>query len=81
MNENNIEMYLHCGLCLDELSTGNIQQSPQEYQRIQAGWTKQGIQLVCTRHGSNIIHIDFEGAKHPADTTTPDPNKKKITIN
>lgn len=68
-NSNKILLYLHCGLCLDELAIGNIDKSPMEYQWIQAGWTKEGIQLWCVRHECNILHIDFEGKKHPANTT------------
>jgi len=60
---NQIEAYLHCLQCLEEIPPGV---SPREYQRIQAGWTVQGIQVWCVRHEMNIIHMDFEGQKHPA---------------
>ncbi len=71
-NQNKIELYLHCGLCFDE-KPADI--SPKDYQKIQAGWTKQGIQIWCTRHNVNIIHIDFEGHKHPANTSREVKNK------
>ena len=68
-NDNNIEIYFHCGKCMDEgIPKG---ESPKTHQRIQAGWTIEGIQVWCVRHECNIIHIDFEGTKHPADTSIP----------
>lgn len=68
-NKLNIQAYLHCALCLNELKRDNIPQSPKEYQQIQAGWTPEGLQIWCSRHNCNIIHIDFENQRHPADTT------------
>lgn len=71
-NENNISSYIHCGLCFDEWNNDPIisqNMSPAQYQKIQAGWTKKGLQIWCNRHDCNIIHIDFEGHKHTADTT------------
>ena len=63
-SENNILLYLHCGLCLDE-KPEDI--SPMEYSQIQTGWTKEGLQVWCNRHNCNVVHIDFEGQKHPAN--------------
>lgn len=70
-NENNIQMYLHCGKCLEEWKK-DIREtliSPKDYQKVQVGWTKEGLQVWCVRHDCNILHVDFEGTKHPADTT------------
>lgn len=64
-----IEAYLHCGKCLDELDKGEIDASPKEYQQIQVGWTVEGLQIWCLRHNCNVVHIDFEGKTHPANTT------------
>jgi hypothetical protein len=63
MLDNNIVQYFHCGLCLDELPAGL---SPSDYQQNEGGWTKDGFQVWCKRHDCNVIHMDFEGAKHPA---------------
>jgi len=60
-----IVSFLHCALCLAEKPRG---QSPKEWARTQAGFTKLGIQIICTRHDVNICHIDFEGQVHPANT-------------
>lgn len=65
-NRNCINLYLHCGKCLKEIPEGT---SPREYQKIQVGWTDRGIQVWCVRHDCNVIHIDFEGQTHPANTT------------
>lgn len=69
MNNNQIEMCIHCALCLAELDSGKIDASPRDYQRIQVGWTKPGLQVWCTRHDVNILHVDFQEVKHPADTS------------
>ena len=62
---NEIKMYHHCRKCLEELPAG---ESPSSYQRISAGWTKRGLQIWCDRHEANIMHVDFEGQTHPANT-------------
>ena len=72
-NLNQIEMYLHCGLCLKELPKDT---SPAEYQDVAVGWTKQGIQVWCNRHQANMLHIDFEGQTHPANTTRSEIGQK-----
>jgi hypothetical protein len=72
--DNNIQMFMHCTLCLDE-RPANI--TPKEWSDTQAGWTRQGIQVWCNRHNCNILHIDFEGFKHPASTNRiPLPGEK-----
>jgi hypothetical protein len=58
-------MYFHCGRCMDELPDDT---SPQEYSRLELGWTKLGLQVWCIRHDLNVMHIDFQGQKHPANT-------------
>jgi hypothetical protein len=63
--DNKIESFFHCGLCINEMPAGT---SPQEFAELECGWTALGFQVWCKRHGVNVIHIDFEGAKHPANT-------------
>lgn len=58
-----IKMYFHCALCIEELPEGT---SPQEYRHTESGWTEKGFQVWCLRHNANIVHMDFEGHKHPA---------------
>ena len=65
-NTNEIIHYHHCSLCMDELPPNT---SPAEYARYQSGFTPRGIQVWCTRHDVNIMHVDFEGQKHPANLT------------
>jgi hypothetical protein len=63
-----ISAYIHCGLCLAEKPDGV---SPAGYSRLEIGWTPHGLQVWCRRHNCNVMHIDFEGQKHPADTSRP----------
>lgn len=67
-SELSISAYMHCRLCLEELPEGV---SPMEFSRTQAGFTELGLQVWCNRHNCNICHIDFEGARHPANLTGP----------
>lgn len=62
---NEIRQFFHCSLCIEELPAG---ESPQGYRRLDVGWTKLGLQVWCTRHDANVVHVDFEGAKHAANT-------------
>lgn len=71
-NDNQIQAFLHCGLCVEEVKAEMAQYvhvSPRDYARLAVGWTPDGLQVWCNRHDCNVIHIDFEGKKHPADTT------------
>lgn len=61
--ENQVQLYLHCRLCIKELPKG---ESPSSYSRTQAGWTARGLQVWCARHDVNVLNIDFEGQQHPA---------------
>jgi hypothetical protein len=65
-NENKIVHFMHCSLCLKELPKG---QSPREYAQLEVGFTKEGVQVWCKRHEANVMHVDFEGCKHPANTS------------
>lgn len=65
-NENAIVLYLHCGLCLNEKPNGV---SMREYGQLEIGTTDLGFQVWCKRHECNVVHIDYEGATHPANTT------------
>lgn len=65
-SSNEIKMFMHCGLCLEERPP-NL--SPREWASLEVGWTVLGLQVWCKRHECNVIHIDFEGQKHPANLT------------
>lgn len=66
MNTLQITAYMHCALCSAELLAGV---SAQQFRQLDVGWTEKGFQVWCTRHHVNVMHVDFQGAKHPADTT------------
>lgn len=61
---NEIAMYCHCGMCIAELPSG---ESPQSYAQLEVGWTKLGLQVWCKRHDVNVMHVDFQKIKHPAN--------------
>lgn len=58
-NTNEITAYMHCAQCIKE----GLAQS------IEAGWTSLGFQVWCRTHDCNIVHVDFEGERHPANLT------------
>lgn len=65
-----IILFLHCPRCIEELHSGNVcNHSPESYARLSIGSTPYGIQVWCVRHDINVAHIDFEGHKHPANTS------------
>jgi hypothetical protein len=61
-NERAIVLFFHCTLCADDPS-GPL---PSD---IECGWTTLGFQVWCRRHDCNIIHVDFQGNKLPANLT------------
>jgi len=65
-NDLNISAYCHCGLCLEERPDGV---SPRDWGQLEVGFTREGIQVWGKRHEVNVIHINFQGQKHPADMT------------
>lgn len=72
--DNHIKMFIHCRLCAIE-KPDNI--SPKDWAQLSVGWTDEGLQVWCNRHECNVIHIDFEGIKHPADIGTPNEKQAK----
>ena len=62
-----ITQYVVCSKCADELAHLNPPQSLQDYAAMDVGFTEYGVQVWCRRHKANIVHIDFQGAKLPAD--------------
>lgn len=70
--KNEITSYIHCTHCVNDIKaiiarTGQ-DQSPMTYQRLEVGYTPVGLQIWCRRHQRNVVLINFEGHKHPADT-------------
>lgn len=62
-----IDNYIACQKCADELAGLSPPQSLQEYAQIDVGFTALGVQVWCRRHQTNIVHIDFQGHRLPAD--------------
>lgn len=65
-NDNQIKMYMHCARCLGDRPPTV---SPADYSQLDIGWTDHGLQVWCRRHDCNVLHVDFEGVKHPASTS------------
>ena len=61
---NEIQMNMHCKVCLASLPSG---ESPASWARLTVGFTRWGIQVWCERHDINVMHVDFEG-KSPFPT-------------
>lgn len=79
-NTKEIVSYLHCRLCAEEfIHHEHVGKSPQTLQNLEIGWTKRGVQVWCKRHDVNIVHIDFEGTKHPANTSMIPPEMERKT--
>lgn len=69
-SDNQIQMYCHCGKCVEEWRAGKAAgESPATYARLEVGWTPYGLQVWCNRHDCNVVNIDFQGQKHPANTS------------
>lgn len=62
---NEITTFFHCKKCLEE-KPDNV--TPRDWAQHEVGFTPIGLQVWCKRHEMNIVHIDFEGQRHPAST-------------
>ncbi|MBT7280003.1 MAG: hypothetical protein HN835_04740 [Rhodobiaceae bacterium] len=62
-----ITNYVACSKCADEVAKLDPPESLQNYAAMDVGFTDWGVQVWCRRHKVNIVHIDFEGQKLPAD--------------
>lgn len=58
-NDDQIGAFLWCQLCVEQ----------QQPYNVEVGWTELGLQVWCKNHECNVVNIDFEGHRHPADTT------------
>lgn len=56
--KNHIVAYFHCKNCLAEKPP---EVSPQQWSRIQAGATANGIQVWCFRCNMSVVNMDLRG--------------------
>lgn len=63
---NEIKLFFHCAKCAVD-KPADV--SPSDYADLECGWTIIGFQVWCRRCNVNIVHVDFEGRKHRANTT------------
>lgn len=73
MAKEHIGAYIHCAHCLNDRPDG---QSPREWARLNVGWTREGLQVVCTRCDMNVLDLDFKGQKVAADSTAEPKDSK-----
>jgi len=57
-NKNEISTFLHCATCINNGHKGIYD----------VGYTDIGLQIWCTVCNTNMMHMDFEGQQHPANT-------------
>ena len=57
---NDIELFFHCGNCLDDIPPG---ESAATWSNLGIGWTEKGLQVICNRCDMNVINLDFMGQK------------------
>lgn len=69
---NGIKTFFHCSRCLEERPES---QSPADWARLSVGFTREGMQVWCWRHGLNVAHIHFEGIMHQARTDAGAPDE------
>lgn len=70
-NDNRIGGFITCVQCVREaeaLREKGEHVSHKNYARVEVGFTREGLQVWCLRHDCNILHVDFQGQKHPAST-------------
>ena len=59
---------LVCTRCADEVESGEADlTSLSEYGQLDVGLSSMGLQVWCRRHGTNVVHVDFEGRQPPMD--------------
>lgn len=65
---------LRCARCVRDLETNGLTEDEMKTQlgNLRVSFTDVGLQVWCLRHNCNVIHIDFEGRKHPASTEALD---------
>ena len=80
-NTNKITSFVHCRQCIEEFQAGaGGNEAPRDYAELEIGFTALGLQVWCKRHKCNVMHIDFEGAQHPANESRPKPKVKKPKV-
>ena len=57
-----------CAKCSEDVLQGRSNGlSMREYAAVDVGFTAIGVQVWCRRHNINVVHIDFQGNRLPAD--------------
>lgn len=68
----NVHMFLHCGMCMDELPDDK---TPADYAEYHAGLTEDGdIEIWCKRHQAIIIRYALKDPPEQFCCMCGDPN-------
>jgi hypothetical protein len=59
-NDRSILQGIHCGVCTAESASLGL--TPAGNSHLEVGLTKLGLQVWCTKHAINVVHIDFRGS-------------------
>jgi hypothetical protein len=62
-----ITEFIRCPDC--EWDDKPLGESPRTWGRLEVGITPIGLQVWCTRHDRNVIHVDYQHRDYPADDT------------
>ena len=66
--KNNINKPIICADCEKEfVNRQDLNESLQDFTKVDVGLTDFGVQIWCQRHHQNICHFDFEGVQIKAD--------------
>ena len=77
---NKINEYCQCERCLEELPAGR---QMAKWARLAVGWTAEGLQVWCLRHGATIVDLGFRNevdliaGKVPARVRKKSPRVRK----
>ncbi len=76
---NEIVQFMHCARCLPYKPPA---MSARDWANLEVGFTTLGLQVWCIRCNVNVVHVDFQGRQHPANTrfiSPPDTEPTKET--
>lgn len=59
--------YINCTMCVIEAAKGG--HHIKDWAKLTVSFTAIGLQVYCLRHEVNVIHIDFQGQKPPANNS------------
>jgi hypothetical protein len=65
-NTNEIVGFVNCASCTPDCPPTT---SRSDWQQLEIGMTKWGLQVWCKRCDANVLHVDFQGRQLSGNTT------------